>query len=571
MDGSHTNGFGPECQKLQSSLAPASAAVRGFISAHPDTQVQLSPLLEELLRLPDVVIALLRDAASCEGEEQLLLETRQVPAFCNDIARQIEGAFHERSGWPRRGDDAWRNTADRAAALGSCLATGRRTMSLAIDTFDLAEEAGESPPYATSAILQEINAIKEESNRQSPSEQSTSLRKVAVFLDFLKTYIDNQSTTVPVSDMARLAVTASNAGASTYSMSGSPSVSGDLYPAPALLPAAPSPVTFRHVGKVVMNLEKEPVNIRFTSDNDPTSFAVSSFFKDISLFDASTAQRRRSIKVKGAHMVFSPMKDLVAVTTEHLEDGLHRNPKPILTSHDMVNFERPALYVVDWVNDNGPNPRRFMLQWHGIRPYSFSPDGQLLAIKGVRNRVEIVTSAKGQGYSVLRSHTDEVTHAEFTADGARLVTMSRDGTLRVSSVESGRNIAKIEIEHWRNPLQLAVSPTGVIASIWGRTVTIWDYETSAMNSYNLEIARGSEGIPLAISPDLRWVAYRSDDGADVTELATGKVVYSARLESGFAVSAAFSGNGKYLVVGRCMNGHHARADSGILNVWEVQT
>ncbi|KAK2045445.1 ribosome assembly protein 4 [Colletotrichum somersetense] len=450
-------------------------------------------------------------------------------------------------------------------------------MSLIVDAMDLAthlrraEEAGESPPYATSAILQEIDALKEILNRPSPQEQAASPSSLGTFLDFLKTYIDNQSTTVPVSDIARLSVGASNAGASTYSMSGSSSVNGDQYAVPTLLPAAPSPVTFRHIGKIVMNLEKEPVDIRFTSANEPTAFAVSSFYMDIAIFDASTGRRTRSIKVKGVHMVFSPMRDSVAVTTEHLEDGTHRIPKMIPTTHDMVHFDKPVLYVVDWVRDNSPGAKRFMLQWHGIRPYSFSPDGQLLAIKGVRNRVEIVTSAKGQGYSVLRSHTDEVTHAEFTADGIRLVTMSRDGTLRVSSVESGRNIAKIEIEHWRNPLQLAVSPTGVIASIWGREVTIWDYETGAMNGYNLETARGSEGVPLAISPDLRWVAYRSDNGADVTDLATGKVVYSARLESGFAVSAAFSGNSQYLVVGRCMNGHHARTDSGILNTWEIQT
>ncbi|KAK1974080.1 Quino protein amine dehydrogenase [Colletotrichum cereale] len=577
MDASHTNGLGPECHKLQSSLAPASAAVRSFISAHPDTQVQLSPLLEELICLPDVVVSLLRDAASCEGEQQLLLEARAVPVFCAGIVRQIEGTYTEGSGWLRRGDSGWRNAADRAATLGSCLGTGRRTMSLAVDAMGLAthlrraEEAGDSPPYATSAVLQEINAIKEVLNRPSPQEEAASLRSLGTFLDFLKTYVDNQSTTVPVSDMARLSVTASNAGASTYSMSGSPSANGDLYAAPTLLSPAPFPVTFQHIGKIVMNLEKEPVDIRFTSASDPTSFAVSNCFKDITLFDASTGQRRRSIKVKGAYMVFSPTGDSVAVTTEHLDDGTLRNPKMVPTTHDMVHFDKPVLHVVDWVNDSTPWARRFMLQWHGIRPYSFSPDGRLLAIKGVRNRVEIVTSAKGQGYSVLRSHTDEVTHAEFTADGARIVTMSRDGTLRVSGVESGRNVAKIEMEHWRNPLQLAVSPTGVIASIWGRTVTIWDHETGAMDSYNLEAARGSEGVPLAVSPDLRWVAYRSDDGADVTDLATGKVVYSARLESGFAVSAAFSGNGKYLVVGRCMNGHHARTDSGTLNVWEVQT
>ncbi|OBR07244.1 Ribosome assembly protein 4 [Colletotrichum higginsianum IMI 349063] len=583
MDGSHTAGLGPECQRLQSGLPPAGAAVRAFISAHPETQVRLSPLAEELLCLPDVVAALLRSAAGCEGEDRFLLEARQVPGVCADIVRQVEGAFPEGGGssrWSLRRDDAWRSAAERASALGTCLATGRRIMSLAVDALDLskslrrAEEAGESPPYATNVILQEITSIKETLSRQSSQDQAASLRKLAAFLEYLKSYIHSHSTTVPASDMARLTVTASNARTSMYSLPDDPSPSPSIepYPAPALLPAASSPVTFRHIRKVVMQFEKEPVGIKFTSPSDPTSFAVSSFFNDISLFDADTGDRRRSIKVKGAYMVFSPVGDLVAVTTEHVEDGLHQlNPQPILTSHDMVHFRQAALHVIDWANDNSPNARRFMLHWHGIRPYAFSPDGRLLAIRGVRDRVEVVTSAKGQGYSVLRGHTDEVTHAEFTADAARLVTMSRDGTLRVSSVETGRNVAKIEMEHWRNPLMLGVSPTGVVASIWGRTVTIWDYETGAVSSYNLETAKGSEGIPLAVSSDLRWAAYRSDEGADVTDLASGKVVYSARLESGFAVSAAFSAGGRYLVVGRCLNGHHARSDSGILNMWEIQT
>lgn len=140
MDGSHTAGLGPECQRLQSGLPPAGAAVRAFISAHPETQVRLSPLAEELLCLPDVVAALLRSAAGCEGEDRFLLEARQVPGVCADIVRQVEGAFPEGGGssrWSLRKDDAWRSAAERASALGSCLATGRRIMSLAVDALDL--------------------------------------------------------------------------------------------------------------------------------------------------------------------------------------------------------------------------------------------------------------------------------------------------------------------------------------------------------------------------------------------------------------------------------------------------
>ncbi|KAJ0165303.1 hypothetical protein CTA2_11690 [Colletotrichum tanaceti] len=99
-------------------------------------------------------------------------------------------------------------------------------------------------------------------------------------------YIHSHSTTVPASDTARLAVTASNAArASMHSLlpedtsPSGPSPSAEPYSALVPTPAA---VTFRHVKKVVMQFEKEPVGITFTSP-----FAVSNFFNDISLFDAA--------------------------------------------------------------------------------------------------------------------------------------------------------------------------------------------------------------------------------------------------------------------------------------------
>ncbi|KAF9880837.1 ribosome assembly protein 4 [Colletotrichum karsti] len=301
----------------------------------------------------------------------------------------------------------------------------------------------------------------------------------------------------------------------------------------------------------------------------PPTFATSSFHRDIVVFNAATCERLKEIKAKGVHMVFSPVDEVMALTVEHNDELPHKLKLSSIT-HDFVHFHKPALYVLDTSRSPNPTTRRFMLQWHGIRAFSFSPDGSMLAIKGIKNRVEIINSMRGLGYGVVRSHTDEVTHAEFTGGGDKLVTMSKDGTLRVTDVRTMRSVAKLEMDNWRNPLQLAVSTSGVVASIWGRTVTIWDYETGVMNSYNFETARGSEAWPLSISPDLRWVASRTDDGADVTDLATGKVMYSARLESGFVSSAAFSADAKYLVMGRCVNGHHGRSDSGILNMWEIQ-
>lgn len=143
MSTSDANSVNSECHQLQAALSPATAALRDFIAVHPEAEAQLSPVLEQVLSLSDSIVALRRNVASCEGENQLLSEIRYVPAFCNEVVAQIVGSISdtapEKSRWSlsRRGDDAWRSAASRAAALSSYLTTGRRTMSLAVDALDL--------------------------------------------------------------------------------------------------------------------------------------------------------------------------------------------------------------------------------------------------------------------------------------------------------------------------------------------------------------------------------------------------------------------------------------------------
>ncbi|KAF6790764.1 ribosome assembly protein 4 [Colletotrichum sojae] len=591
-----------ECRKLQSTLAPAVGTLHHFVAAHHLAQAQLSPLLEELLSLPDAVAALEQGARACQQEEGLLVMMRSVPDVCVENIRQIEAVLLS-DPEPRGGrGDAWRDLTAEATILGTFLGTGRRALHLATDALDLvfslraAEINGESPPYAAGAILHEIEAIQKfldeqtaahEDERQARELHGPIPAPVTIhrlynitfggLFNYLKTFFEQQSGTRAVSDVARSRGFNSGSATPDQPPITSPPPVNRVLPS-ALISRAHSDVNFRHVGKITMDLEKEPLEVKFLpgSSASQPQFAVCNFHKPIAVFDAITGRPRCDIKAKGVHMVFSPLGDVMALTVEHVEDTLR--PKLIPLSHDFERFERPALYVFDVPKEEEfeislpPPKRRFALLWHGVRAFCFSPDGSLIAVRGVRNRVELIDAKSGAGRGVVRSHTDEVTHAAFAAGGEQLVTMSRDGTLRVTHAVTMRSIAKLEMESWRNPLQLAVSPeSSVIASIWGRAVTIWDSDTGAVNSYNFETARGSEGWPLAISPDLQFVASRTDDGADVAELATGRIVYAARLESGFVVSAAFSADGKYLVCGRCANGHHGRPDSGLLNVWEIQS
>lgn len=123
-----------ECQKLQSKLAQAGETVRHFIAAYPDGQVQLSPLLEGLLSLPNVVVKLEQNASDCEADDDLLSKISRIPKLCVDNITQIESLLRISSRLYRH---EMASLSEQVAALGSLLATERRALNLAVNALDL--------------------------------------------------------------------------------------------------------------------------------------------------------------------------------------------------------------------------------------------------------------------------------------------------------------------------------------------------------------------------------------------------------------------------------------------------
>lgn len=81
-----------------------------------------------------------------------------------------------------------------------------------------------------------------------------------------------------------------------------------------------------------------------------------------------------------------------------------------------------------------------------------------------------------------------------------------------------------------------------------------------MTSYSLGAVRATEGWPLCISPDGRYLACRTEDGFDVMEVSSGAVVSS--VESGVLVTAgAFSPDSSVLLLGRM---------DGVVEVWDLE-
>jgi WD40 repeat protein len=199
-------------------------------------------------------------------------------------------------------------------------------------------------------------------------------------------------------------------------------------------------------------------------------------------------------------------------------------------------------------------------------PVVLSPDGRLLAAVSSRDPRHILIISMFSSYNsmtfsynsvagglanVIPHHIDEVTHLVFMPDGTELVSLSKDGSVRVSSVQSGRTRRKFEVETRYRPEMLQVSPDGeMIASVLGREVMLWYPKTGAINGYRLDMVRQSEGWPLCISPNCRYLLCRTEEGFDVSDLATGKFRGEVAGESSFATSAAFSSDSRFVVIGK---------------------
>ena len=101
--------------------------------------------------------------------------------------------------------------------------------------------------------------------------------------------------------------------------------------------------------------------------------------------------------------------------------------------------------------------------------------GQVLALSGAGF---IVDSTTDEVITRLRGHRAQIADAAFSADDARLIIASRDGTARVWDAEAGSSIAEL-VGHTGGVNRALLNPDSTLAVTGGEdgTVRIWDGAT----------------------------------------------------------------------------------------------
>jgi WD40 repeat protein len=195
-----------------------------------------------------------------------------------------------------------------------------------------------------------------------------------------------------------------------------------------------------------------------------------------------------------------------------------------------------------------------------VESVAFSPGGDRIVSGSRDHTLRLWDAASGAEVAVLRGHKKIVNSVAFSPGGDRIVSGSRDDTVRVWDATSGAEVAKLhEHESWVN--SVAFSPGGdrIVSGSRDQTVRIWD----AASGEGLAVLRGHESsvMSVAFSPGGDLVASGSlDQTVRLWDVQSGAELAVLSGHVSEVHSVAFSPGGDRIVSG-------SRDDTA--RVWDV--
>jgi WD40 repeat protein len=197
----------------------------------------------------------------------------------------------------------------------------------------------------------------------------------------------------------------------------------------------------------------------------------------------------------------------------------------------------------------------------GVISVAFSPDGSKV-VSGSRDKtIRLWDVQSGSELASFKGHEDYVNSVAFSPDGSKIVS-GGDNTIRLWDVQSGSELASFK-GHENYVISAAFSPDGskVVSGSYDKTVRLWDVQSGS----ELASFKGHEDIVISVafSPDgSKVVSGSGDKTIRLWDVQSGSelAVFNGH-ESGVR-SVAFSPDGSKVVSG---------SRDKTIRLWDVQS
>src|SRR5262245_24074898 len=159
----------------------------------------------------------------------------------------------------------------------------------------------------------------------------------------------------------------------------------------------------------------------------------------------------------------------------------------------------------------------------------------------------------------FEGHTRGIVSVAFSRDGQRIVSGSRDKTVRLWQTATGKRLRTFQ-GHNEEVGSVAFSPDRrwIASASRDKTIKLWDVSTNVVRTLAIEASRRPIVV---VSPDGRFIASADLDGpTNLWDVSTLSLVRTFQTGGG-AFSMAFSRDGKWLSANR----------GKAVSIWEAQT
>ena len=198
----------------------------------------------------------------------------------------------------------------------------------------------------------------------------------------------------------------------------------------------------------------------------------------------------------------------------------------------------------------GQQPEVVLQMGHSdaVRSIALSANGKYL-LSGSRDRtLKLWEVATGRLLRTFEGHSDGVESVTFSPDERFALSGGYDNTMKLWQVENGQLVRTFE-GHTESVLSVAFSPDGryVLSGSWDSTVRLWDVETG--RGVRTFLGHTSGVLTVAFSPDGRYMLSGGDWGkVHLWEVATGRLIRTLEEKAGEIHSVVFSPDGRYALI-----------------------